>query len=159
MMLQSSSKSIKQMIKNIDFDITKPIIEMMYHLNVLYSDKFTAIGDISIIPLGSTEVVAKEVDTQNLLQFYQIVSSNPVNLKVLGEKGYKVLISSIAKQLNISDEIIPSEELQELQEIIGRLTPPQPTEPEKQGAGVNPNGVPQISPQQPNGSTKGGQIG
>ncbi len=160
MMMQSSSKSIKQMIKNLDFDIVKPIIDMMYHLNVLYSDDFESIGDITIQPLGSTEVIAKEADTSKLLQFYQIVASNPQNVQILGEKGYRTLISAIANQLNISEEIIPSETLIELQNIIQKLTPPPPEMPPQAGGqkGANPQGVPTQTPNQPNGSPRGGPV-
>ena len=163
MMLSSSSKTIKQMIKNIDFDITKPIIEMMYNLNLLYNDKFEGQGDITIIPLGSTEVVSKEADINSLLEFYRIVSSNPVNMQILGEDGYRELFNEISQHLKISDTITPDDSIVELKKIINGLSVPvtqQQVQPGQQQGGQSSAGqqTPQAPPSQPNGSPKGGQI-
>ena len=157
MMMSSASKQVKQMIKNIDFDVIKNIIEMLYNMNVLYNDNFDSKGDISVLPLGSTEVVAKEADTTRALEFLRIVS-NPVTLPLLGEDGYRNLITKISKGLSIGDGVVPDEDTIELQKIISQIQMlsgviPQQDQQQNQVTSASQE---KPTPEQQNGMPKGG---
>ena len=100
MLMGSANVSIKDQVKNFDDGITKPFISAMYHWNMQFNQDEDIKGDYGIVARGSVSLIAKEVYTQALLQFTQLVS-NPMDAEVIKRAA---LIRKIAEALDLNTD-------------------------------------------------------
>lgn len=114
MLMGAANVALKSTIKNIDDYLTKPLLESLYHFNMEWSDDEEVKGDAIIKARGSSALIAKEMQSQRLLQFMQI-ASNPMDAPLIKRKQ---LLENIAASMDIDPEqVILSDE--ELQQAIG----------------------------------------
>ena len=114
MLMGAANVALKSTIKNIDDYLTKPLLESLYHFNMEWSDDEGFKGDAIIKARGSSALIAKEMQSQRLLQFMQI-ASNPMDAPLIKRKQ---LLENIAASMDIDPEqVILSDE--ELQQAIG----------------------------------------
>jgi len=116
MLMSAANVAVKGIIKNIDDYLIEPIIESLYHWNMKWSDDENIKGDMQIIARGSTTLVAKEIQSQRLLQFAQM-TANPVDAQ-LTDRQY--LLRTIAESMDIdAKKAVPEINEQELQTLDG----------------------------------------
>lgn len=108
MLMGAANITIKSIIKNID-EMTSSFISAMFHWNMKWSDREDVKGDCCVVARGSTALMAKEIHSQRLMQFYQMVS-NPIDSQIMGVQGRVALLKKVAKSMEIdADDFIPEE--------------------------------------------------
>lgn len=101
MLMGAAALSIKTVVKNIDDFLLKPLGEAFFHWNMQFNDDVTIVGDVDIKALGTDAVMQKEVRSQRLTQFLQVVA-NPI-------MGSFANLPYIMKELAISLDLDPHE--------------------------------------------------
>lgn len=109
MLMSNAGKTIKQVIGNIDHDITTPLMEKLYYYNMRYSDDPALKGDVRVVARGVNVLVAKEQAQVRLNEILNIVSANPMFLNIVGEEAIADLLREITKPLNI--DVVPPPEV------------------------------------------------
>lgn len=109
MLMGNAGKAIKQVIGNIDHDVTAPLIERLYYYNMRYSDDPDLKGDVRVIARGVNVLVAKEQAQVRMNEILNIVASNPMFLNIVGEEAIADLLREITKPLNL--DIVPPPEV------------------------------------------------
>ncbi len=129
MLMSAANVAVKGIIKNIDDYLIEPIIQSLYDWNMQWSDDGSLKGDMQITARGSTTLVAKEIQSQRLLQFAQM-TANPMDAQ-LTDRQY--LLRTIAESMDIdANKAVPERDEQELQTLDGIGGP----------GGVAPDGQP-----------------
>ena len=77
MLLGAAALNIKCVVKNIDDFILQPLGEAFFHWNMQFNEDEEIHGDLCIKARGTSGLMAKEVKSQRLMQFLQIVA-NPM---------------------------------------------------------------------------------
>ena len=114
MQLGQAAIPIKQVIKNLEDGLIKPLIQSLYDWNMQWSDKEELkSGDMEIQVLGSSSLIAKEAKVQSLMQFLNIASSNALVAKFT---DVRYLATEIAKNMDIDAEKAVPEMLPEDQQ-------------------------------------------
>lgn len=136
MLMSAASGNIKQVIKNFDEYLLKPLGEAYFAWNMQFNEKAEIKGDLKIIAKGTSALMQKEVQSQRLLQFLQIVSGNQL-LTPFANMDY--ILREIAKALDLDpDKTVNDPQMARLvADIMGAM---------------NGNGAPPANgaPQQPN---------
>ena len=110
MLLGNASKTIKQVVANVDMDIIKPVLERLYDHNMQFSDDEELKGDVKVVARGATSIMLKESAQVRRNEFLQIVASNPVLSQIVGMEGIATLLREAAKTLDMPnvDKIVPN---------------------------------------------------
>ena len=90
--------------------MTRPLIESLYHFAMRWSESDEAKrGDLNVVPMGSTALVAKEVQSQRMMQAMQ-ATANPVYGPMT---KHRYLLDEYLKSLDIDTDkaMRPEEEL------------------------------------------------
>ena len=139
MLMENASKGIKQAILNID-QAVGDVLQRLYDHIMIYDDDPTIKGDCKIVASGIIKTLLKESVQQRRNEFLQL-TSNPVDLQIMGQTGRAELLREIAKVLNMDvDKLVPDPETIKAQEQMQQLMAMQ-QQPQQQ--------VPQQQPQQP----------
>ena len=113
MLMGAANVALKSTIKNIDDYMTRPLIESLYYWNMEWSPEENVKGDSKVKARGSSALIAKEMQSQRLLQFLDI-TSNPMDAPLIKRKK---LLEDVAASMDIDpDQVIMSDE--ELQQTI-----------------------------------------
>jgi hypothetical protein len=106
MLMGAATISIKNVIKNIDDYLIEPMITSFYDWNMLWNDDDTIKGDGVILAQGSTGLMSKEIKSERVLQFAQMVA-NPAFAPMI---DMHELLVSVANAMDLpSDKLIYSE--------------------------------------------------
>jgi hypothetical protein len=97
MQLSSAQIPIKSVIKNLEDGVINPLITSLFDWLMQWSDDNSIKGDMQIRVLGTSELVAKEVKAQSLLQFAN-VTANPIDMKMVDRR---YLLEQIAKSMEL----------------------------------------------------------
>lgn len=109
MLMNNAGKSIKQVIGNIDMDVTRYLIERLYYYNMKYSEDPELKGDVRVVARGVNVLVAKEAAQVRMNEILNIVGSNPILIDIVGEEAIADLLREITKPLNMN--IVPDREV------------------------------------------------
>ncbi len=110
MLMGAASVAIKSVIKNIDDYLTKPLITNMYFWNMRWNEKEHIKGDMKVLARGSTTLLAKEVQSQRLMQFAQM-TANEVDLQHTDRR-------EILKEVALSLELDPDKLMPLMDEMV-----------------------------------------
>lgn len=126
MLQNQASRGIKDVVKNIDEGIIEPLVSKQYYFN-LYSriTDPSQIPDLTIQAKGSEGLREKEAQSARMLEYLQI-TSNPVDMQLMGMEGRKYLLEGIAKNAGLdSEKLFPQDEAQaqELTALLQGLNP------------------------------------
>lgn len=115
MLMGSANITIKDQVKNFDDGVTTKFISGMYHWNMKFNTDADIKGDFDIQAEGTSSLIAKEVYSQALMQFAQIVSS-PIYQPLVRNDS---ILRNIADALDLSDKnlILSQEEIQANQQL------------------------------------------
>lgn len=141
MLLSQASGNIKQVIRNFDEYLLEPMGTAYFNWNMQHNDDAEVKGPIKIVAKGTSALMQKEIQSQRLLQFLQILSSNPA-LAPFGNFNY--ILRQLALSLDLDPEKLVNnmEDAQLFAQLIGQMQQAQtPVEPGQQG-------VQQQTPQQ-----------
>lgn len=112
MLMGNASKSIKQVVSNIDVNVITPLIDRLHFYNMSYGDDPELKGDIKVVARGATSLVVKETQQQRINEFLQLALTNPVVNQIVGEEAIASLLRTAAKNLDMdTDQIVPPPEV------------------------------------------------
>ncbi len=109
MMIGNASKTIKQVLGNIDTHILKPLIERQYYHNRVFSEDPDFDGDIAIKARGALSLQTKEAAQVRNNEFLQVALNSPVAQQIMGIEGVAEILRGTVKQLDHNvDRVVPS---------------------------------------------------
>ena len=109
MLMGNAGKAIKQVVGNVDIDVTQPLIERLYYYNMKYADDPELKGDVKVVARGVNVLVAKEQAQVRMNEILNIVASNPIFLDIVGPEPIADLLREVTKPLNM--DIVPPKEV------------------------------------------------
>lgn len=107
MLLESASKTIKDCIRNIDQGVIVPRVEYQFYWNIATDPRSNYTGDPKVRARGSSSLTLKGSEQMRRNEFLQI-TSNPIDQQIMGLSGRAELLRSIAEDLNMDENVIPS---------------------------------------------------
>lgn len=107
MLMGAANVNLKDLVMFFDQQITEPFITAMYDWEMRYNPRSEIKGDFAIQAIASASLVAKEVQSQQLLSFAQ-TSSAP---RFAGRVKDDVLLKRISNAMDVdADELVRSED-------------------------------------------------
>ena len=100
MLMGAASGSIKNVIKNVDDYLLRPLGEGMFRFNMQFDFDPEIKGDLEVRARGTESLMANEVRSQRLMQFLQ-VASNP---SLAPFAKFQYIIREIAKSLDLDPD-------------------------------------------------------
>lgn len=114
MLMNSAGTGVRRMVKNFDDSITIPLITRFYDWNMQYGEREDIKGDYEVTALGTSTLLVKETQTQQLLQFATLYA-NPAFAQILAPKAAQYLRRVVEAMHIPADDLVPTDE--ELQAI------------------------------------------
>ncbi|HEX7116277.1 MAG TPA: hypothetical protein VF193_14210 [Steroidobacter sp.] len=109
MLMGASNVALKAVVKNIDDGLIEPTMRGMYHWNMQWNDKAKIKGDMNAEARGSTALLAKEIQSQRILQ-YLAMTGNPFDQQLIGPVKRAKTLRSAAIAMDLDpDEVGPDE--------------------------------------------------
>ena len=105
MLINAAAGSIKNVIKNVDDYLLKPLGEGLFRFNMQFDFDPKIRGDLEVKARGTESLMANEVRSQRLMQFLQ-VASNPA-LAPFAKMDY--IIREIAKALDLDPDKVTND--------------------------------------------------
>jgi len=106
MLLEQSTKTIKDCIRHIDTGVIVPRVEQEFYHTMLKSEG-TYTGDISVVAIGSQSLTNKAAEQLKRNEFLKI-TANSKDQELMGVEGRAELLRAMAKDLNLPENIVPS---------------------------------------------------
>jgi len=100
MLMNAASGGIKNVIKNVDDYLLRPLGEGLFRFNMQFNYDKEAKGDLEVKARGTESLMANEVRSQRLMQFMQ-VTSNPA---LAPFAKFQYVIREIAKSLDLDPD-------------------------------------------------------
>jgi hypothetical protein len=107
MLLESTSKIIKDCIRNIDEGLIKPRIMYQFHHNMLNMDEFKYSGDINVATIGSRTLSIRGAEATKRNEFLQ-ATANPTDMEVMGIEGRAAILRKMGEDLGLPN-VIPTD--------------------------------------------------
>ena len=107
MLLESTSKIIKDCIRNIDEGLIKPRILFQFYHNMENNEDFKYSGDINVVTIGSATLSIRGAEATKRNEFLQ-ATANPTDLGVMGVEGRAAILRKMAGDLGLPTSIVPS---------------------------------------------------
>jgi hypothetical protein len=163
MIMNGGSLSIRSIIKNIDRDFIKPVVEAFFDWNMQFNeDAPEIIGDVRIVASGVSALAQREVQSQRILSFLQIVS-NPA---LSPHANIRDLLEDLASSLDLNKErAINDIELTKLYMQLQQQGAPNgqgtngPAQQPQQGGNPSPDGSVPPTGEADSAGLNGGDIG
>ncbi len=109
MLMGQANGNLKSVVSNLDAFAIVPIIQGLFDWNMEWNDDESIKGDMKVEACGITALLAKEIQSQRLIQFAQI-TANPVDMQIVDRAE---LIREVAKSLDLDiDKLIKDEQPQ-----------------------------------------------
>lgn len=115
MLMESANKGIKAAIGRIDRGVIRPIIQAMFYNNMMYHEDASIKFDASVTATGSSSMITRDRNAMAKQQLLQL-TSNPVDMEIIGREKRARLIASIAEDSDL-EGFMPSEK-----EVRDKLT-------------------------------------
>lgn len=109
MLMNASSRGIKEAFANIDLRAVGPMIERFYMWNMLYTDNPDIKGDLRVVTRGATGMLLREIQLQKVSEFMDR-TNNPVDQQIIGIEGRTRMLREMADLLNLSTKgVVPTD--------------------------------------------------
>lgn len=118
MLMTYAARGIKQVIQHIDDDIFSTILERHYDYNMQFYPDNSIKGDARVVARGSSSLIAREQQTMRLKEMLQ-VTSNPVDLQLLGLESRLEMLKQMFKSMEIDLDSLP--ESDKLSQIVAQI--------------------------------------
>ena len=130
LLVNSANMIFRAAARNFDAEFTIPNIRRLYHWNMQFSKKQDIKGDLQVKAKGSSVLLMRELQAQNLLMVINLVSTNPLLTRMFRIPS---LARSLVQALQLSkDKIVLTDP--ELEKLAAEMEP-QPSEQEIKIAG------------------------
>jgi hypothetical protein len=107
MLINNASKSIRQVLTNIDVNVLTPALERLYYYNMRYADDPELKGDVHVVARGAASVLTKEAAQVRRTEFLA-ATANPVDMQIVGVEGRAAILREVAKSLDMEvDRVVP----------------------------------------------------
>lgn len=159
-MLQSNAvKAIQSAVFNIDEFVYKPLGELLYNYNMVYSKDQTVKGDCKIMARGVTALLQKETDRQNSYEILQMVASAGQQLAALpnGARIVQWALKNVFENMGVPKELLKDEGVQGQNQAGQGIPGGIPGQQGQAEAAAGHGGQPDMGGQVPGGT--GGQAG
>ena len=144
MLMGAAGKGIRQVVMHIDTDVVKPIVLRQFVYNMRYDEDEAIKGDVEVLAKGAINLAVKETVNIRRIEFLN-ATANPIDIEIIGKDGRAAILREVAKGLQMPvEDVVPS---REKEGYTGRITA------RAAAAMQQPAG---LTPQQPDGSPKGG---
>lgn len=121
MMVGNASKTIKELVGNIDRNVTAPAVKRAYEWTLMYAPHKQLRGDVNIVARGALSLMVKETAQVRRNEFLR-ATANSIDMQIIGVKGRAALLRESAKSLDMDvDDIVPDEAVMKAQENQARL--------------------------------------
>jgi hypothetical protein len=90
MLMNAANTVLRRMVKSFDDQVTKPLITGFYDWNMQFNDSDEIKGDFTIDARGSSSLMVKELQTQQLMQFVNFYA-HPAFGPILAPKAPNIL--------------------------------------------------------------------
>jgi hypothetical protein len=101
MLLETTSKIIKDCIRNIDDGVFKPRIMLQFHRNMLdKGEDFNYTGDINVCTIGSNTMSIKSAEATKRNEFLQ-ATGNPQDINVMGYEARAEILRKQSEDLGM----------------------------------------------------------
>lgn len=164
MLMNNASKSMKQVVQNIDDNVLTPLLERLYFHNMKYGeDPALQRTDAQVFARGANSIIAKE-QAQIRRNEFLAATANPFDMPIMGMEGRRALLRERAKDLDMDpDDIVPPQSKLTLAAKMAQMMPPAmpgaPGAPSAPGAPAPPPGAPpQPGGSQPSGAPANKQV-
>lgn len=134
MLMNNAGKVMQSVAANIDQDIIKPVLEMLYDM-VMLTDPGKLRGDEEIVVRGVYNAIQREQDRVRQLEFLNL-TSNPIDMQIIGPRGRAGVLRAVAENLGLEYEDIVAED-EQIQQMLQDAALQGPAE--GAGLGANPN--------------------
>lgn len=116
MVMNAANTVLRRMVKAWDDLVTKPIITRLYDWHMQFSDDEEIKGDYQVEARGTTALMVKELQSQQMLQFLQFYG-HPAFAPLLAPKA-PAMLRKVAEVMRLNPaELIPSDdEIQQMQQ-------------------------------------------
>jgi hypothetical protein len=134
-MMNAANTTLRRMVKLFDDDVTKTMITRFYDWNMQFSPDERIKGDFHVDARGSSALMVKELQSQQLMQFAQFYG-HPAFAAILAPKAAP-LLRRVAESMRISaDEVVPTDDeiAQMQQQTTQTAQQQQPDDPRLQTA-------------------------
>ena len=111
MLLDQSAKLLRSAITNVDKDVAKPKLEMMYDNNMLYDPDESIKGDAEVVAKGANAMLQRESSRQAHMALLE-VTNNPVDQEIIGLEGRAHLLKQLVGSFEDIDQelVLPGDE-------------------------------------------------
>lgn len=152
-LISQASRGIKDVIRNIDFDIISSRAEQHYNYLLENFQIYGLMGDYHINAKGSETLIAKEQQATRKLE-YLANTGNPFDIQLVGIENRRKMLFDVAKGLGIEldESVLP---VMPQQPSDGQVPPKDPRTLDEAGnpsQGADNNTVNTKRPRQPSGS-------
>jgi len=136
MLMNAASGGIKNVIKNVDDYLLRPLGEGLFRFNMQFDYDSDIKGDLEVKARGTESLMANEVRSQRLMQFMQVASSP--TLAPFAKFDY--IIREIAKSMDLDPDKVTNNmnEAAIQAELMKAFQQPAPEEQAPAPAGANP---------------------
>lgn len=110
MLMNNAAKVLQNIAANIDHDVFKPVLTMLYDIIMLTDNTNMLRGDEEVVVMGVGVAAKRETDRMRQLEFLQM-TGNPIDMQIIGESGRAAVLRQLADNLGLEGEqIVPSDE-------------------------------------------------
>ncbi len=107
MLMTSSARGIKGVIKTVDNNIIEQVVERQYDLNIEKVENAALVADYKIQARGSSSLIAKEQQAIRRADFLK-TTQNQIDFQIMGAEGRKYLLKDTARALELdADKAVP----------------------------------------------------
>jgi len=107
MLLDAANKGLKSVVYGVDVNVMTPMLEQLFHHNMLYADDESIKGDSQIIARGVSSLMQLETMRMRRNEFLQI-TNNPIDSQIVGMTGRASVLREIAKGLGMDvNKVVP----------------------------------------------------
>lgn len=128
--MNSVNVVFRRLVKNFDDQITTPNMRRLYHWNMQFNQRDEIKGDFQVDARGSSVLLVREIQSQNLLNIAQNWAGHPILGKFLLDHGLPAARKAVQSMMINADEILITD--QQLKELVAqeaeaaKTAPPDP---------------------------------
>jgi hypothetical protein len=97
MLMGAANITIKNVVKNLEDFCIKPLLQSLFDWNMQWNERQDIKGDMNIDVRGSSALIAKEMQSQRLIEFLQL-TANPIDMQFIDRR---YLLRETANALDI----------------------------------------------------------
>ena len=123
MLMNSANIVLRRAVKNWDDDITRPMISRFYDWNMQFSRDTSIKGDFSVDARGSSALLVREKQQQNLMIYANMSAANP---ELAIRRDWEGMDKEIAKSLEVPHDklTLTEDQIKEKRDAMGQQGDP-----------------------------------